>query len=46
MLIEFETNNVTDDDFPNNKPGVPEGSRWFTRSQPALMFKDDSKYPF
>ena len=45
MIIEFETTELIDDDFPNNKPGVKEGSRWYTRKQPCLMFKDNSKYP-
>ena len=45
MIIEFETTDLIDDDFPNNKAGAKEGSRWYTRKQPCLMFKDDSKYP-
>ena len=24
---------------------IKEGSRWYTRKQPCLMLKDDSKYP-
>lgn len=42
MYLEFENNNVIDNDFPNKKE---EGKRWYTRSQPCLLFKDDSKYP-
>lgn len=45
MIIEFETTELIDDDFPNNKVGAKEGSRWYTRKQPCLMFKDNSKYP-
>ena len=45
MIIEFETTELIDDDFPNNKAGAKEGSRWYTRKQPCLMFKDNSKYP-
>ncbi len=45
MIIEFETTELIDNDFPNNKPGAKEGSRWYTRKQPCLMFKDNSKYP-
>ena len=45
MIIEFETTELMDDDFPNMKAGAKEGSRWYTRKQPCLMFKDNSKYP-
>ena len=45
MIIEFETIELVDDDFPNTKPGAKESSRWYTRKQPCLMFKDNSKYP-
>lgn len=45
MIIEFETTELIDDDFPNNKAGAKPGSRWYTRKQPCLMFKDNSKYP-
>ena len=45
MIIEFETTELVDDDFPNTKAGAKEGARWFTRKQPCLMFKDNSKYP-
>ncbi len=45
MIIEFETTELIDDDFPNTKSGAKEGSRWYTRKQPCLMFKDNSKYP-
>jgi len=45
MIIEFETTELIDEDFPNNKPGSKEGSRWYLRKQPCLMFKDNSKYP-
>ena len=45
MIIEFETTELIDDDFPNNKAGAMEGARWYTRKQPCLMFKDNSKYP-
>lgn len=42
MYLEFESNQTIDNDFPNNK--VP-GSRWFTRAQECLLFKEGSKYP-
>lgn len=45
MIIEFETTELVDDDFPNSKLGSKEGSRWYTRKQPCLMFQDNSKYP-
>jgi hypothetical protein len=45
MIIEFETTELIDEDFSNNKPSAKEGSRWYTRKQPCLMFKDNSKYP-
>jgi len=45
IILEFETATLIDDDFPNNKPAAKEGARWYTRSQPCLMFKEASKYP-
>jgi len=39
IILEFETATLIDQDFPNNKPGAKDGARWFTRSQPCLMFK-------
>ena len=42
MYLEFENNTPIDNDFPNKKV---EGSRWYTRSQECLLFKDGSKYP-
>lgn len=45
MILEFETTELIDDDFPNIKSGAKEGSRWYIRKQPCLMFKDNSKYP-
>ena len=45
IILEFETATLIDQDFPNNKPGAKDGARWFTRSQPCLMFKESSKYP-
>ena len=45
MHIEFETNQVIDEDFPNKKPEAKEGARWFVRKQAALLWKDNSKYP-
>jgi len=45
MIIEFETTDLIDDDFANTKAGAKDGARWFTRKQPCLMFKDNSKYP-
>jgi len=45
IILEFETTTLLDDDFANNKPNAKDGARWYTRSQPCLMFKDSSKYP-
>ena len=45
IIIEFETNQVIDDDFANTKPNAKEGARWFVRKQAALLWKDNSKYP-
>jgi len=43
MFIEFENNTPIDNSFPNNKKD--DGSRWYTRNQDILLFKDMSKYP-
>lgn len=45
IILEFETATLIDEDFPNNKTGAKEGARWYTRSQPCLIFKESSKYP-
>jgi len=45
MIIEFETTELIDNDFANSKAGAKDGARWYTRKQPCLMFKDNSKYP-
>ena len=45
IILEFESSALIDDDFPNNKPDAKDGARWFTRSQPCLIFKESSKYP-
>jgi len=45
VIIEFETTELLYDNFANTKPGAKEGARWYTRKQPCLMFKDNSKYP-
>jgi len=45
IILEFETETLIDEDFPNNKPNAKDGARWYTRSQPCLIFKESSKYP-
>jgi len=45
LIIEFETKNTVDDDFPNNRADAKPGAKWYVRNQPSLLFKSASKYP-
>ena len=43
MKLIIESTEIKDKDFP--KKGTNDGSRWYIREQPILLFKDDSRYP-
>ncbi len=45
IILEFENNISIDNDFPNTKINAKEGSRWYTRCQECLLFKDGTRYP-
>ena len=42
MRIEIEKTELTKNDFPNKNQV---GERWYTASQPALLFRDGETYP-
>lgn len=43
ILIESQIKNTRA--FPNNRSTSPETANWHVAEQPALLFKEDSKYP-
>jgi len=46
MIIEIEKEIKELNSFPNKRGDASQGTdTWYTASQPALMFKDGSKYP-
>ena len=45
ILVEFEQSTIDLDDFSNNKKDAPEGARWYTANQKALLFTGVSRYP-